>query len=971
MVLFAPSNQTIEIMKLLSVLLAIALLVDCNVASAHTPTDPNFLRPDSSKQWKTLTTPHFSIHHEATHKAYAQQMGAIAERVHNKLTQWIGWIPEDKTEIVILDSVDFSNGAATPIPYNQFYIYMPTPTEGDVMDQNPWMEYVFTHEYIHILHLDMAYGTSKSLREFFGRPYELMTVATFPQIFAPSWVAEGFAVYGESDNAGGYGRLNNAWYEAKMRMEVQHGLRSFTEISFEGYSGSRWPYGLNYMYGAYFFKFISERYGRDAAVNYIRIYAENIIPWRMDKRSKLIFGKTADEVWGDFQVYLRHRFEPQLAKLKQEGAATSKPVYEKPYFNRYLTAAGNGDLYYHHDDSASHPQVRRIRADGTNEALFNAENVNSLDWQDEAGLLLSQMAVCDNIKFYADLYRWKPGMTAPERITTCGRHVHAAWNPDGRQIAAVQLEQGLSRLVLLDADGGHPEQIAGLPQGDTLGHIAWSPDGGQIVASVQRQRTGWNIELFGIKDKQWHPLTLNDDRIVHPHFSKDGHSVYFVSDHDKVWNLRRINLADKTIETLSNSTSGIYEAVAMPDGNYRLAEHTALGISLGSLPSGSRTGTAYPANSNTPPKIDALVNAADYQPVSYEGVQDYSALNTLMPRSWVPFFASTPDQNSFAGVSLYGTDVLGFHQWSAIPFLYTDIHALGGYASYQFINTLTLSADRQLYTYGTNIDPGQYRSDELRYQALLHHSFNSMKRSIYLAGGISSEHLKALFTRDGNVFSDYQDTVTGVIARYDSTELYQRSISPTDGRRVQLTSESYELIGTNFHSGSTHQIDWKEYVDLGASHVLYLRLLVASGDNGIRPYTLGGETETAFSPGGSTDLGKRRFMLRGYPSGLASLTGTQLGLASAEWRIPLGMVYDGWSSPPVGLGRHSLSVFVDSGDAWRQGETVQCKTGAGLAWNGEALLGYDLLHLGVTVGIAHGFDQGGDNRAYFSMGLPF
>ncbi len=958
-------------MKFLSIILAIALLVDCTSASAHTPSDPNFLRPDSSRQWKTLTTPHFRIHHESSHKEYAQQMGAIAERVHNKLTAWIGWQPEERTEIVVLDSVDDSNGAAMPIPYNRFYIYMPTPTKGEIMDQNPWMEYVFTHEYIHILHLDMADGPSKVMREIFGRPYELMTVATFPQIFAPSWVTEGFAVYGESDNAGGYGRLNNAWYEAKMRMEVQHGLRSLTEISFEGYSGSRWPYGLNYLYGAYFFKFISERYGRDVAVNYIRIYAGNIIPWRMDKRSKLIFGKPADEVWGDFQDYLRQRFEPQLAKLKQAGAAPSKPVYDEPYFNSALAAADNGDLYYYHNDSASHPQVRRIRADGTNEALFDAANTNSLDWQDEAGLLLSQMAVCDNIKLYADLYRWKPGMTAPERITTCGRHVHAAWRPDGRQIAAVQLEQGLSRLVLLDADGGHPEQIAELPQGDTLGQIAWSPDGGQIVASVQRQRTGWNIELFNIKEKQWRQLTSNNDRVVHPHFSKNGRSVYFVSDHDKVWNLRRINLADKTIETLSNSASGIYEAVAMPDGNYRLAEHTAQGISLGSLPSSSRTGAAYPANSNTPPKTDALVNAAHYQPVSYEGVQDYSALSTLRPRSWVPFAVSAPDQNSFAGVSLYGTDVLGFHRWNAIPFLYTDIHALGGYASYQFINTLTLSADRQLYTYGKNTDPGQYRTDELRYQALLHHSFNSTGRSIYLAGGVSSEHIKALFSRDSNVFSDYQDTLAGAVARYDSTEFYQRSISLTDGRRVQFSSESYDVFGNNAHKGITHQLDWKEYVDLGASHVLYLRLLLTGGDNGIRPYNLGGAIETPSTINASSGLGKRRFMLRGYPNGLASLTGTQLGLATAEWRIPLGMVYNGWFVPPLGLGRHSLSVFVDTGDAWNQGETMQRKTGAGLAWNAEALLGYDLLHLGVTVGAAHGFDQGGDNQLYLLLGLPF
>lgn len=941
------------------------------VASAHTPSDPNFLRPDAAKHWKTLTTPHFHIHHEDSHGEYARQMGAIAERVHHKLTAWIGWQPEEQTEIVILDSVDYSNGAATPLPYSQFYIYMPTPVDGEIMEQSPWMEYVFTHEYIHILHLDMAYGAPKAIRDILGRPVELMTAVTFPQLFAPSWVTEGLAVYGESDNTAGYGRLGNAWYEAEMRMEVQRGPRSLTELSFEGYSGSRWPYGQNYLYGAYFFKFISERYGRDVATNYIRIYGNNLIPWRMDERSKLIFGHPADQVWSEYLNYLRQHFSAQTARLEQENTAVTESVYGQRYINRFLTASDNGDLYYYHDDSASPPQVRRIRADGTNELLFESANITGLDWQDDAGLLLNKMEVCGNVKLHTDLYRWQPGMAAPARMTHCGRYARAAWRPDGGQIAAVQIEQGKSRLLLLDTRGENAERIAELPFGDTIGHIAWSPDRQLLVASVKRQRTGWNLELFDIGERRWQQLTLNTDRETHPHFSKDGHDVYFISDHGNVWNLRRVSLVDKIITTVSSSLSGIYEAVAMPDNSYRLVEYTADGMSVRSLPSGSEAGTRYPANSAAPPEIAAIANEADYSPAPYDGAEDYSALDTLKPRSWVPFLVSTPDQNSYLGVSLYAADVLGFHQWNAIPYYYTDQQTLGGYASYNFINSLTLSANRLSFIYGNKNDPLQYRSDETRYQALLHHSFNSTAGSLYLAGGITSEHIRTSFVQYGDINAIYQDTLAGVIARYDNTEFYQRSISRTDGRRIQLSSENYNALGANYHSGKTHLLDWQEYIGMGASHVLYLRLLLAGGDNGIRPYDLGGETETVAAPDGSNDLGRRRFMLRGYPSGLPALSGTQLGLATAEWRIPLGLVYDGWFAPPIGLGRHSLSVFVDSGDAWNQGETAQRKTGAGLAWNGEALLGYDLLHLGVTLGLAHGFDQGGGDRLYFLMGLPF
>jgi hypothetical protein len=120
-----------------------------------------------------------------------------------------------------------------------------------------------------------------------------------------------------------------------------------------------------------------------------------------------------------------------------------------------------------------------------------------------------------------------------------------------------------------------------------------------------------------------------------------------------------------------------------------------------------------------------------------------------------------------------------------------------------------------------------------------------------------------------------------------------------------------------------------------------------------------------------SEIGRRNFPLRGYPTGLTSLTGTQLGLFTAEWRIPLGLVYDGWFVPPFGLGRHSLALFADRGAAWYQGNAQQFKTGVGIEWKGETLIGYDLLHLGVTVGVARGLNTEGVNQAYLSLGVLF
>jgi len=968
-------------MPRLFLLLGIVILAGAMpVALAQVQSDKNLLMPEITKEWKTLETPHFRIHHEAGQKEYAQNVAAVAERVHGRLSPWLVWQPLEPTELVILDTVDASNGSATPLPYNSVTIYLTPPVDGELMDQTPWLEFVLSHEYVHSLHLDMASGSPQVMRNIFGRSTDLFTLFDFPQIFAPTWVTEGLAVYGESGgyaaqngNAAHYGRLNSAYYEALMRMEVQRGLRSLTEVSFN--SGYRWPYGQVYLYGAYFFKFVEVNYGRDAVTNYIRVYGSNLIPFRMDSRSEEIFRKPAQEVWAEFQDYLRQRFAPQLAAIRQQNRFVTHAVYDALYANSALASASNGDLYFLHDDASSRPQIRRIRADGSSESLIDGRGVQEMHWHDEAGLLLSKYAVCDNTNVYADLYQWKPGMQSARRLTHCGRYTFAAWRPDGQAIAAIRSEYGVNSLMLLDTSGKMISVLADIPMGDALGSIAWSPDGTSLVAAIYRKQTGWNLELLDVNKHLWHAITSGTDLVVRPQFSADGGEIYFLSDHGKIWNLRRLKLGSNKIETISNTTSVITEAVLMPDKSFRLVEYTPEGkaiIALASPPEPGGTGnTAYATKAASAPAVDAISNRPDYKPYAYDGVKDYSPWSTLKPHSWFPLFDSSADQASYFGIIMSGSDALDFHRWRVVPLYYYDQKVLGGLASYNFYNNVTLSAQRQYSIQGEVAAPVRYRDEEVRYQALLHHSFNTLDSNLYLAAGVASEVINSQVIKGAGLDQTVSNKIAGVIAQFDNSRIYKLSISPVEGRRVQLLSESYDQLGDSDYNGNTSRLDWHEHIDLGGSHALHFRLLYALGDSGIRPYRLGGVSETLSLLGGETGLGRRDFPLRGYPSGLAGLTGSNMELVTAEWKIPLGYHYDGWFVPPLGIGRESLSLFVDSGDAWNHGETIELKTGAGVEWNVEALVGYDLYRLATTLGYAHGLDQGGENRLYLRVILPF
>ncbi len=946
----------------------ICMLFSASLVVAHTPKDPNFLQPEIQKEWLTLRTAHFNFHYEAPNKAMAVQMARVAERIHNQLTQWLEWEPATATEVVVLDSVDFSNGRATPFPYNRLQIYLPTPIEGELMDHSPWLDRVFIHEYLHILQLDMARGAPARVRDIFGRLGGFFTPFSFPQLFAPSWVAEGLAVYGESDNSEGFGRLNSAWYEAAMRMEVQRGLRSLTEVSYAGYSGVRWPYGQIYLYGAYFMQFIEAKYGRDAIRRYFLVYSSNLIPWRMDSRSYQVFGQSAKAVWQAYQTYLKQQFEPQLAQLKAHSGEHVRVIVDEPYESRLLTRSAAGDLYYYHDDAQSAPTVRLLRESGEHKELFSMQRVNHLDWHDASGLLISREAVCENSRLYTDLYLWHPEDGEIKRLTECGRYRIAAWRPDGKAIAALQLDKGESRLVLLSDQGDLLNQLALLPEGDVLGGFSWSPDGHSIVASVKRLLSGWNIERLNIQTGEWQHLTKNSDLEIRPLFSADRQHIVFISDHGGVWNVRQLKLDNGEVTTLSNTLSAVTEVLEMPDHHFRLVEYRADGMAITELGAGDNQQAAYSAVATEPYQVQPLSTLVAPLP---DGAQEqvYKPWESMRPRAWFPLAVVNSDDTSYAGVSLQGEDVLGFHRWSITPLYYYDQNELGGMAYYSFDDRLTFTMQRQLI-YGLGRADNEYIEDERRAQLLFNHWLNGVDRSYSVAAGLATERSDVEQVKGTDHYLSVENTLSAIILGYDSTDYYRRSISLEDGRRFKLTVESYDLVGNSDHAGETYRADWSEYLSLGAGQVLKFRMMFAQGDSTIAPYKLGGEVELLSELGGMTELGLRNFPLRGFASGGNELTGSNMGLLSVEWRYPLGFYQDGWFVPPIGLGRHSLTLFADSGDAWGEGEHMEPYTGIGAEWSAELLLGYNMIHIGVTIGAAHGLGTLGDDRLYIKLGSP-
>ena len=185
-------------------------------------------RIDTSFIFASIETPNFSIHFHQGLEIIAQKAAVIAEQAHDKLTREFDWHPSEKTQLVLIDDSDFTNGFATALPYNTIYIQVVPPSlDSTLGEYDDWLKVVITHEYAHIVTLDPSRGYWQVLRRIFGKPVpgadiftELLFLVTAPpNSFLPHWWHEGMATWAETEY-NGQGRGKSSYYDMIYRMAV-------------------------------------------------------------------------------------------------------------------------------------------------------------------------------------------------------------------------------------------------------------------------------------------------------------------------------------------------------------------------------------------------------------------------------------------------------------------------------------------------------------------------------------------------------------------------------------------------------------------------------------------------------------------------------------------------------------------------------------------------------------------------------
>lgn len=929
--------------------------------------DSRVTQPSPLEKWFTLETQNFAIHFREDHRDYAARMAEIAEHQHAILIEKLNWIPSTKTEIVVNDTVDFSNGASTVYPYNQFFVYMNEPVGGVLQDRVDFTETLFTHEYTHILHLDQAEGVAAFTRKVFGKaPFSIFSVLALPQVFAPHWLSEGIAIYQES--ASGFGRNNSATFNAMMREEIRTGLASYTEESYEGYYNSRWPFGQVYLYGAYFFQFMEQAYGKEVVLDYIQQFNRNVIPWQMNKRAMRTTGKNAKQLWREFQNYLHDRFTGQIESDEAAGLTNADTLFDKQWLNRLLTPGPDGSVFFYHNDWKNTPEIVQLFPDGRLKVIYRLKGVTSMQWHADSGLLISRPEVCKNTSLYSDLYLLNLKYLSLQRLTTCARLPRASWNTDGSSIIAVHTAGAKNSLVQVSMDG-RQTVLSQLDFSESIGQPSVTPSG-KILASVKRQGKGWGIEEFDPASGQWRVLLRDNSIVSLPFASSDSESVLFVSDHEDHVELRRMKPGSGKFESLTLSQGFVHQGVEASDGAIWITQYTGDGDQVRRLPLNALPVGPAVELTEHPVEFPDFVNSAEFNPQQHEKVKQYTPWSTLRPRGWAPIFFSDGKLQQ-AGIQLSGVDVLGFHRWTALPLHYSidDKNHLGGVFSYSFNNRLSMLASSEFtatYTDDSNI---HYDEEQDHLQVLAHYPLNRFDWSMDFSFGIAHETNRRTYAADGENF-ETRDTLSGFGLSFDSFSRYPHAISRGSGLALDLVVESFDWTGASSdHVGEAAILKSSGNLRVGNNQTLIATLYAGTGDKAGKPFVLGDNQPSVNELGGITRLGEREFVLHGYSKNEA-LVGKSFLRSTLAWHFPLLDIYNGLTVPPVGLGRLQGNVYVESGDAWDNKSDRRFYQSVGAEIQVEFLIGYDTLSLPVSFGVASGLDeQLGEDVFYLGIDL--
>lgn len=937
---------------------------------------------DPSFKFSTIETGHFVIHFHQGLDRTANKAASISEEMHAELSPLFKWSPAEKTQIVLIDNMDFANGAATVLPYNAMYIFVVPPlSDMTIGEYDNWLKLVLLHEYVHILTMDTVNGYSAVTRKIFGKTlpgYDPLSLLLFlvtapPNVLMPDWWLEGIATWAETEFTSS-GRGRSSYVEMIFRMAVlEDNIPKVDQINGDV---PYWPSGkMPYIYGMLLEKYIAEIKGRETLSELSASHSKRL-PFLISAPAERLTGSHYAKLYDDMVSELK---AGQLEKIKglntQPVTEYNKiPVQGEQVTNprispdgRYL-AANRNDPHFHEEivviDAETHEEIATIRR-------FPSDH--SISWApDSSHLYFTQAELKNSYNLYQDIYSYNIETRSIKRLTKNIRAKDVDVSPDGKRIVFVKVEAGSQNIALLTNETGDIEVLARM-EDVSLSSPTWSADGRFIVFSKHNGSGQTSLELLNTDSKSSETLTISDHDNLAPVWSPDGKFIIYSSDRTGVYNLFAYSLADKEIYQITHLLGGAFQPdVSRDSGKIIFSGYSSKGFYIADMPfdpskwSKTFSPEIGPSWNNIKRADIEKVKVETPSPLISEQ-EDYCPRKTLMPRFWLPTLAFDHDGAVF-GAFTAGQDVLGYHTYM----LQGGIGVSGrGYYNIDYIYDrwyptlfMNLHSLPAVYSEFFHDDENYYERQRAVTAGISIPLYSTLETELRLMAGYKYEkvkHLSDVYNRRIDTLEVYEGRKDNVFIGlgYSDALKFPYSISKEEGRNVSLIYRRYDKDLANGLDRNELAFDYDEYIGLKRHHVIYLNMKGAWSDGDLiaqQAYQLGGAPATS-----------NEYSIRGFSS--AFKTGRHVIKGTLEYRLPIKYILRGWNTKPFFWDRVHMAAFADAGNVWgfhKGFDVSDISAGVGVEARMDMVLGYKL-RITPAMGIARGVTDNGETQAYITI----
>ncbi|MFZ4403085.1 MAG: hypothetical protein ACOYOK_03195 [Pseudobdellovibrionaceae bacterium] len=884
------------------------------------------VRPES--QWKILQTAHFEVIFNAKQHNLAVYYAQRLEKAHQILQKYFSQAPA-KTVVILNDKTDATNGYATRIPYPHIMIYpvLPSPQDG-LSEYDDWVLEIVTHEYTHILTFEAATGVMRPLRAIFGS-------VVAPNILMPGWWKEGIAVSLEGVGDGG-GRLRSTYQDAVIRaLVLKNSLPQAFPIEAVNEAYPEWPEGLRpYLFGSLMWnQMISEKGPK--VIDDLHLQQGGRVPYFIEKPARQNLGSS----YGDFYDQTLNKIQTlavkQIQVLQQQEFSKAQDWYQlgqkniryssnpilhaQQKYMAFIAVDPRRDrsikIYQRQNPQQSFLQSQAVDlVSGSQDLLLPSlkdappsGGIQRAFWfHNSAKLVFDKIDFINKVERFSDLYTYDLDKKTTDRLTRGLRAREPAVSLDDQSLVFVQLSGGKTRLVELDLRQRHLKTLLQPPLQERISFpIYWDED--YILFSWRKNNTE---KLYRI-DRQ----TLKTEEILSDfptaRFAvKTSAGLFFVSNKNGVFNIYQ-STDLQTAKAVTHVPTSIF-SMAYDEGTQELicTVMTDKGPQLqflkpqnfAELPKAEPLLKPLTADSTVTDQSLAQGNADGIAVTSVDAknisVRDYSPWSYLIPRYWIPFVATSSNQDGLLlQAQTSGFDPLKYHNYSLLLQWDTGKKAFEAAGTY-----LNQSSKLPWLVQGGSESDSVLGSTSLIETkklglGLVPDTWDISRYSQVVIGWDWQE--KKIFTNQTHKMGPY------ISFAYSNASAAGEEISPESGQKFFL----------QYNNFVEHQNDIRHTQYLGKAQIYFSKYLpdrhsfTTSVEGLYIPEPISafeGTTNTSL-PG--SDLLIPQFLTRGYKSG--QFWGRQMAAVHAEYRFPIQNIFRGSGTDPYFLRRLYGSVVTD------------------------------------------------------------